>query len=263
VWGVSGSDIWAVGSAGTIRHYDGVAWSTVESGTDVNLLGVWGRSTCEVYAVGAKGVILHYGPTTNASDAVVSYVCNDHPNGLAAPPTYGLRIDGLLGAGVYTFSFDYTDGVESARVVLDYDPAAATIHIHGRAFGGLVEDEAYVPGSSGWIDIDFTYTSAVTVYNSCAQDAGDDLYVAGASALNTGTFTLDGWGGNQSFSFIDRANENGCSFSFDNDWDSKGNDDIANDPNIWSAAGWLQPGAPGSRDWLFTARQLATPRVCE
>ena len=50
---------------------------------------------------------------------------------------------------------------------------------------------------------------------------------------------------------------------FDNDWNSKGNDDTANDPNVWSAAGWLQPGAPGSRDWLFTANRLATPTVCD
>ncbi len=261
VWGSSASDIWAVGSLGTIRHYDGSAWSTVDAGTDVNLLGVWGRSACEAYAVGAKGVILRYGAPL-AESAVQTFVCHDHPDGDMVPPTYGLRIDDLLGEGEYTFSFDYADGDETAYVALTYDRTANTIHIAGRAYGGKVENGAWSPSSQGWLDIDFTYTNAIAVYDNCARDAGDDLYVTGASALNTGTFTLDGWGGNQSFSFIDRANEHGCSFSFDNDWDSKGVAEIANDPAIWSASGWLQPSTSGSRDWLFIAKRSYTQAEC-
>ncbi|MCI0451561.1 MAG: pyridoxal-phosphate dependent enzyme, partial [Candidatus Latescibacteria bacterium] len=89
-----------------------------------------------------------------------------------------------------------------------------------------------------------------------------DVYVTGASALNPATFTLDGWGGNASFSYIDRANEDGCSFSFDNDWDSKGVDDIAHDLSVWSATGWFQPVAEGNRDWLFIATPVVTPIEC-
>ncbi len=261
VWGSSGSDIWAVGSGGTIRHYDGTAWSTVDSGTEINLLGVWGRSACEVYAVGAHGAIFRYGAPLEDS-AVQTFQCHDHPKGDMAPPTYGLRIDDLLGEGEYTFSFDYADQTETARVLMTYDKTLHQIHIAGRAYGGKVESGAWSPSSRGWIDIDFTYTRSINVYDNCAHDAGDDLYVTGASAVNTGTFTLDGWGGNASFSFIDRANENGCTFSFDNDWDSKGVAEIANDPNIWSASGWLQPSTSGSRDWLFTAKRYFTPTDC-
>lgn len=260
VWGSSASDIWAVGSAGTIRHYDGSAWSSVESGTRVNLLGVWGRGDCEAFAVGAGGIILRYGPTPD--EDIQTFVCHDHPEGAIAPPTYGLRIDDLLGEGQYTFSFDYSDGVEDALVTLTYDEASATIRIAGRAFGGLVDGDGWSASTCGWIDIDFTYTRSVAVYDNCARATGDDLFVTGASSLNTGTFTLDGWGGNASFSFIDRANEGGCSFVFDNDWDSKGVDEIANDPNIWSAAGWLQPVTTGDRDWVFTATRYTPPTPC-
>jgi hypothetical protein len=260
VWGPSPSDLWAVGSAGTIRHYDGSAWGTVESGTEANLLGVWGRSTCEIYAVGAYGTILRYAPTD--VDGVQTFLCHDHPQGLLAPPTYGLRIDNLIGEGEYTFSFDYTDGVETARVLLTYDETLAQIRIAGRAYGGLLDGGAWSPEASGWIDIDFVYTNSVAVYDNCARDTGDDLYVTAADAFNTGTFTLDGWGGDASFSFIDRADEHGCSFVFDNDWDSKGIDDIADDPAIWSAAGWLQPGTSGNRDWLFIATRYVTPTEC-
>lgn len=253
VWGTSGNDIWAVGSGGTIRHYDGAAWSTVESGTTLNLLGVWGRGSCEAFAVGAQGTILRYGPPLQNAEGVQSFICHNHPDGDMAPPTYGLRLDDLLGEGQYTFSFDYSDDIESARVTLTYDAALNTIQIAGRAYGGKVESGDWAASERGWITFDFTYTSAVGVYDNCARDAGNDLYVGGASSLNSGTFTLDGWGDDASFSFIDRANEGGCSFIFDNDWDSKGNAEIANDPNIWSASGWLQPSTSGQRDWIFTA----------
>lgn len=263
VWGSSGSDVWAVGSGGTIRHYDGSAWSTVASGTDQNLLGVWGRDGgCEVFAVGANGTILRYGAAPEDAD-VETWLCHDHPGGLVAPPTYGLRLDDLVGEGDYTFSFDYSDGVETARVTITCDEVLSTIHISGRAYGGRVDGDDWASNERGWITIDFSYTNSVAIFDNCARQPGNDWYVTGASAVNTGTVTLDGWGGNGSYSFIDRADEYGCSFIFDNDWDSKGNEDIANDPNIWSAAGWLQPGTDGSRDWLFTAERSFPPLECE
>jgi hypothetical protein len=61
VWGSSGSDVFAVGSGGTILHYDGTGWSAMSSGTNGLLGGVWGSSGSDVFAVGLHGTILHYG----------------------------------------------------------------------------------------------------------------------------------------------------------------------------------------------------------
>lgn len=63
VWGTSGSDVFAVGSAGTILHYDGIEWGAMESGTVLDLNGVWGLSSTDVYAVGDDLTILHYDGT--------------------------------------------------------------------------------------------------------------------------------------------------------------------------------------------------------
>jgi hypothetical protein len=60
VWGSSGSDVFAVGEAGTILHYDGATWIPMSSGTTDSLFGVWGSSGSDVFAVGYPGTILHY-----------------------------------------------------------------------------------------------------------------------------------------------------------------------------------------------------------
>jgi hypothetical protein len=67
VWGSSASDVFAVGSYGTILHYDGSSWSAMSSGTTDLLSGVWGSSPTDVFAVGGwwtdsvlHGTILHY-----------------------------------------------------------------------------------------------------------------------------------------------------------------------------------------------------------
>ncbi len=60
LWGSSTSDVYAVGSGGTILHFDGVAWSPVPSGTTRNLHAVWGSSAGNVYAVGAAGTVVHF-----------------------------------------------------------------------------------------------------------------------------------------------------------------------------------------------------------
>ncbi len=60
IWGTSPSDIFAVGGPGVIVHYDGHAWSTMNSGDDGLLFDVWGSSGSDVWAVGDAGTILHY-----------------------------------------------------------------------------------------------------------------------------------------------------------------------------------------------------------
>ncbi len=60
IWGSSDVDIFVVGDKGTIRHYDGDKWSSMDSRFDKTLFSVWGRSNEDVFAVGSDGMILHY-----------------------------------------------------------------------------------------------------------------------------------------------------------------------------------------------------------
>ena len=42
VWGSGNDDVWVVGDVGTIRHWNGSSWSSVESNTLASLIAVWG-----------------------------------------------------------------------------------------------------------------------------------------------------------------------------------------------------------------------------
>jgi len=59
VWGTAssgaGASIWAVGAAGTILHWNGSAWSKVESGTRRDLLSVWSERADEAWVTGTGG----------------------------------------------------------------------------------------------------------------------------------------------------------------------------------------------------------------
>jgi predicted esterase/photosystem II stability/assembly factor-like uncharacterized protein len=63
IWGSSSRDVFVVGDKGVIVHYDGQAWAPMASGTTKNLISVWGTSNRDVFAAGYSGAVLHYDGT--------------------------------------------------------------------------------------------------------------------------------------------------------------------------------------------------------
>ena len=59
-FGSSPADMWAVGDAGTVVHYDGHNLASVPSGTTADLRDVWGTGPSDVWVVGTQGTLLHY-----------------------------------------------------------------------------------------------------------------------------------------------------------------------------------------------------------
>ncbi len=53
-------DVWAVGHAGNVLHYDGEGWRQVPANTGANLFDVWGFADDSVWIVGAAGTILEW-----------------------------------------------------------------------------------------------------------------------------------------------------------------------------------------------------------
>ncbi len=59
IWGASENDIFIGGSDGVIIHYDGIKWEKMETGIQKGIYGIWGISGSDVFAVGYS-FILHY-----------------------------------------------------------------------------------------------------------------------------------------------------------------------------------------------------------
>jgi hypothetical protein len=53
-------DVWAVGHAGTILHFDGASWRAVRSATGFNLNAIAGSSSTDIWAAGDGGPLVHW-----------------------------------------------------------------------------------------------------------------------------------------------------------------------------------------------------------
>ncbi len=66
IWGSGPTDIFTVGTNGTILHFDGKRWNKQAAGsTTAHLISVWGRGPSDVYAAGCSEYCLP-GPTVKA-----------------------------------------------------------------------------------------------------------------------------------------------------------------------------------------------------
>jgi len=103
VWGSGPNDVFAVGSYGTILHYDGSEWQVMDSGTTRNLNGVWGSNGDNVFAVGSGGTILRYdgavwGPMSSGTTRDLNGVWGSSASDVFVVGSYGTirRYDGSL-----------------------------------------------------------------------------------------------------------------------------------------------------------------------
>ena len=185
---------------------------------------------------------------------VGTYTLNNHPDGSATPPPYGLRLDGLFTGNtneVYTFDFDHA----SSAMTLTY--TGTHITIQGQAFGGQDNGSGYVAGTTAVWDIYFDYTVGIS------QPGGDggvsDLMVH-ANGANFGSLSSS----LGLFDLSDKSDGTGLSFQF-GDENGGGHRNF----NGISGWGWLMHGTDcqtGSdcsniaySDWLFTASPVPVP----
>ncbi|MCA9617663.1 MAG: hypothetical protein KC731_01490 [Myxococcales bacterium] len=84
VWGRAADDVYAVGVAGTMVHFDGARWSTLATGTRDDLWGVFGFAPDDLWIVGGDPfegdpIVLHYDGHRFQSERIL-----DHPEGAHA-----------------------------------------------------------------------------------------------------------------------------------------------------------------------------------
>lgn len=100
-WGSGPADVWFVGAAGTILHYDGSSFSAPDSGTGADLYGVWGSSATDVWAVGTDETgpdadILHWDGTSWSLATSLSNAELYSVSGCGASDVWASGTDGAL-----------------------------------------------------------------------------------------------------------------------------------------------------------------------
>lgn len=75
LWGADANNLWAVGSAGRIRKYNGSTWADQTSNTTENLIGIWGSSSTNIWAIGdlSSGRIFHWDGVNWASQTPAAF----------------------------------------------------------------------------------------------------------------------------------------------------------------------------------------------
>lgn len=206
---------------------------------------------------------------SSASAAVLSFDLADHPDGGLAPPTYGLRLDGLFtGTGGSYWTWSFTD------ITMDVDTTNDTVHIYGDLLGGNeireLDNSTDVRIDYDW-SVNFVYSDNVTtdefgawsVSSNGASNSNNFGYVTLNSDADIDGDSLSDQG--KSIGFVEFM---GAGFAADSarcdglpdcgpwvgeGWLSHttGFIDPATDPSTWSVSHF------STQDWLFSSNAPA------
>ena len=146
IWGSGSDDVYIAGTGGAILHWDGAAWTLVASKSDQNLRDVTGFTGGPVWAVGGFGTIMVKGPLGWAQDTVQPIVNGDGSE------------DPILDQLNAIWAASPTDAwaVGDAGRVLRWDGETwsdfdAGTHITLRGIYGRASDDIFACGSEGQI----------------------------------------------------------------------------------------------------------------
>jgi hypothetical protein len=88
-------DLWAVGDAGAMLHWDGKEWSSRTPITSFGLRTVWANASDDVWAAGERGALLHFDGTSWRAHEAGSTVAFDALWGAAQDDVWAAGWDGL------------------------------------------------------------------------------------------------------------------------------------------------------------------------
>ena len=205
---------------------------------------------------------------SSASATNFTYNLANHPDGDAAEPGYGLRLDELFNVSsahdIFTFDFNHA-GSMMQLVYSDGDSVGDysddTVRIYGTVFGGLDQGSAFDPNASGFWDVDFLYQAEIV---SSGGD-GSDIEVAPDSPDNQGTITplfdIFGHSNGDAIALVDENGSNSYSFRFNGDGHRL--DGTGFDPSLFLVGwGWLNHSGNDhvyASDWLFVGQAAEVP----
>jgi hypothetical protein len=176
IWGTGPRDVFAVGAAGTIMHFDGTTWAPMNSPTTQQLQGVWGSGPRDVWAVGQGATIVHYDGTAWTAAPRIPNVGGTY-QGAPFVAVWGSSATNVYAVGGDTIAHwnGETWAVEVTR--------SLTL----QAVWGSGPGDVYAVGYSGNMHWDGMSWSPLTIgaYNNSAVwgSAADDVFVVGLEGI--------------------------------------------------------------------------------
>jgi hypothetical protein len=191
VWGRADDDVWAVGQAGIVSHWNGSTWSVAyTTGGGQRLQAVWASGPNDVWAVGYAGTIVHYDGTTWTTTTLGATVILFGVWGFAPNDVWAVGADNGPG------TIRHYDGTTWSTIALP--PLTTDL----RDVWGISANDVWVVGSNGtvlhydgtsWTQTVFTYGDLRRVWGSSASDvwavglAGAILHYDGTTATRVDT----------------------------------------------------------------------------
>ncbi|MBX3188015.1 MAG: hypothetical protein KF819_13415 [Labilithrix sp.] len=157
IWGSSATDVWAVGSGGTVVHYDGATWRLAATGIVETLHAVWGSGPTDVWVVSSASVLLH---SKGAAGGAISFTSVP----AASPDAYGGRAHAAWGSSA-------TDVIVGGAVFdeLDLDTGASRsgnyLRLQPAGDGGAPAWKAFEGDDGAW-----TRATVRAIWGSSASD---------------------------------------------------------------------------------------------
>ena len=199
IWGTSSHNIYSVGDNGTILHFNGEKWQSIESGTTRRLWDIWGEANQHVYIVGDYGTILQSTSVCNEST-----LCQWRPiesrTLLSLRSIWGTSETDIFAAGASGGVLVY-DGVEWQRMVTE-----SNIMIN--AIQGMNSTNIFAAGDGGkmlqydgisWYDVPTCSTQRLNTLWSCSGSIfavgydGSILYNKGQGWATISTCQFKQW----------------------------------------------------------------------
>lgn len=185
IWGAGADDIWAVGSRGDIFHWIGTEWSSIPAPTTADLNAVWGVGPADVWAVGYETTIIHWDGNAWTSVSVVP------------PLETQIALNGIWGSGSTDFwavgdigTIIHWDGstwsVKQQTVNLELNGVWGSGRNDVWAVGGRTGD--FVPVFEHWDGSAWSATFSATNQVGLAiwGSAADNVYVVGYGVAGRG-----------------------------------------------------------------------------
>lgn len=245
VWGAAASDIWAVGEGGTILHYDGSQWADQSSPTTKNLRAVWGTAWNEVWAVGDSETILEF----DGNDWRVSSSVPDSTRELRT--VWGSQRADVWAVGSSGTTYHFDGNRWSIRHAEQALPNTMDAYaLHGGATSALwaVGANGTIAYWSGASWIEDANTAEVTLRSVWANTA--DVWAVGDDATALHWNLYDGW----------RELTRATPKKLNAIWGSAADDVWAVGADIvhWDGLAWNRLEAPNDREYLCLWGSSAT-----